>query len=328
MAPYMGASPSASGERILAVQRVAVRQTRQGKDFLDLTLADSGGQVTGRKWSVGDPDRALAAGDVIAVRGREETYQGQRQVIVDAWRPATAAEEASASLVPSVPGDARARLERARAAIAAIGHEGLRETCERLYADDEAMMAASAAKAMHSAGRGGLLEHVCALLDMHDALRGRLAGVDDDLLAAGILVHDIGKVRELSVGRTLDYTAEGRLLGHISIGVGMVERAAEGTDVEPDLLAHLLHLVVSHHGQKDYGSPVEPMTATAFALSTLDLLDARLNALAGVEQDGLFFHERLRHFVYKPPGEAEVEAAEPPPDDEPATDRNGGLFEA
>lgn len=309
----MPASVKPTDERILAVQDVAVRQTRQGKDYLALKLADSAGVMQGRKWTVAPEDRELKSGDVIAVTGSEELYQGEPQVKVQSWRRATERERDATDLVPSVGGSLEARWEAVTAAIAGISDPPLRALCERLYADEEALKAASAAKMMHSAGRGGLLEHVAALLAMAAGLEGKMAGVDQDLLVAGIVLHDIGKVREITVEPALDYTVEGRLLGHIVIGAAMVREAAAGLGLAPERLDHLLHLVVSHHGTREFGSPVEPMTATAWALHTLDLLDARLNSLAGAKGEGLFWHDRMRQFVYRPPGAhgAEAEAAPP-----------------
>lgn len=163
-----------------------------------------------------------------------------------------------------------------------------------------------AAVTVHHAYRGGLLEHVLKLAETGTAL-AHAYGVDPDLIVAGAVLHDIGKLEELSFDTAASYSREGNLLGHITIGVVMVREAARAIEgFPPDLLARIEHMVVSHHGQRQLGSPVEPMTEEAFILSVLDDLDARLHQFRRhVQEDegeGEFtaYHQRLRRILLKP----------------------------
>jgi len=163
-----------------------------------------------------------------------------------------------------------------------------------------------AAQTVHHAYRGGLLEHVLKIIDSVVFLADAY-GANRDLLVAGAILHDIGKLEELSYGVTTDYSVEGNLLGHITIGAGMVrDMTREIPDFPHDLSVQIEHLILSHHGQKAMGSPVEPMTVEAFILAAVDDLDARIHQvrkhIEADDSDGPFtaYHRRLERVLYKP----------------------------
>jgi 3'-5' exoribonuclease len=165
-----------------------------------------------------------------------------------------------------------------------------------------------AAQLVHHAYEGGLLEHILKVADTADGL-ARAYDADRDLIFAGAVLHDIGKLEELTEAATPGYTREGNLLGHITLGVMMVRDAcARIPDFPPDVRVRLEHLIVSHHGSRQMGSPVEPMTVEAFILSAADDLDARIfqvrQHLADDLGEGEFtvFHPRLRRVLLKPSG--------------------------
>jgi 3'-5' exoribonuclease len=159
---------------------------------------------------------------------------------------------------------------------------------------------------VHHAYRGGLLEHVLKLAEVGETL-ARAYGADADLLLAGAVLHDIGKLEELTYDGVASYSRAGNLVGHITIGVSMVREAAAAIAGFPDGLRHRIeHLVVSHHGERELGSPVEPMTAEAFILSAIDDLDARLHQfrrhVREDDGDGEFtrYHTRFGRVLLKP----------------------------
>jgi 3'-5' exoribonuclease len=165
-----------------------------------------------------------------------------------------------------------------------------------------------AAQLVHHAYEGGLLEHILKVADTADGL-ARAYDADRDLIFAGAVLHDIGKLEELTEAATPGYTRDGNLLGHITLGVMMVRDACGRIpDFPPDVRARLEHLIVSHHGSRQMGSPVEPMTVEAFILSAADDLDARIfqvrQHLADDVGEGEFtaFHPRLRRVLLKPSG--------------------------
>jgi 3'-5' exoribonuclease len=165
-----------------------------------------------------------------------------------------------------------------------------------------------AALTVHHAYRGGLLEHVLKLAEAGDAMAATYR-VDADLIFAGAVLHDIGKIEELRYDETTSYSTRGNLIGHITMGVMMVRDAARTIEGFPeDILTRIEHLILSHHGARELGSPVEPMTEEAFILSSIDDLDATLHQFRRhVDDDpgeGEFtaFHPRLRRVLLKPSG--------------------------
>ena len=165
-----------------------------------------------------------------------------------------------------------------------------------------------AAMMVHHAYRGGLLEHVLKLTEVGDAL-ARAYGVDADLVFAGAVLHDVGKIEELSGGEATSYSTRGNLIGHIALGVMLVRDASRTIDEFPDdLLTRIEHLILSHHGARERGSPVTPMTEEAFILASIDDLDATLHQFRRHVGDDpgegelTSYHPRLRRVLLKPAG--------------------------
>jgi 3'-5' exoribonuclease len=161
---------------------------------------------------------------------------------------------------------------------------------------------------VHHAYRGGLLEHVLKMSEVAVSL-ARAYGADADLVLAGALLHDVGKLEELDYECITQYSTAGNLLGHITLGAQIVRDEASRIDGFPDALTvQIAHLVLSHHGSKEFGSPVEPMTVEAFILAAVDDLDAKIHQVrrhvAEDEGEGDFtgFHPRLRRVLFKPSG--------------------------
>lgn len=165
-----------------------------------------------------------------------------------------------------------------------------------------------AAVTVHHAYRSGLLEHILSLAAMGDACAA-IYGVDRDLLLAGIVLHDIGKLEELAYDGSTTYTRDGNLIGHIGLGLTLVRDASGRIEgFPPELRARVEHMIVSHHGARHLGSPVEPMTEEAFILSAIDDLDARLHQVrrhqreGGVEGEFTQYHPRLKRVLFRPGG--------------------------
>lgn len=292
-----------------------LRPTKVGGEFLDLRLQDASGQVVGRLFD--DVNRYSAqfeAGDFVRVDGRAQTFNGQLQLKVSAIRRVHAEqdrregfrEEDCVLSAPRPIGDMWSELE---ARVAAVTHPSLRVLLRRVLDDHGAALREwPAAQVIHHAYRGGFLEHLCSMAAAAADL-ARLYEADADLLLAGVILHDIGKLQELSYDRGLvSYTRDGNLLGHITQGVLLVRSmAAQIPDFPDDVRVHLEHLILSHHGTKEHGSPVEPKTMEAFILAAVDDLDARLNqvrrAIAEDAGEGEFtaWHKKLNRVLYKGP---------------------------
>lgn len=297
-------------EAFALLARKEVRQDRNGNKFLDLELADASGSISGKVWS---DSQALSsdfeAHDFVALRGQVKDYRGQLQISVQRCRRATEADREhgfdESLLVPSTQediGDLYARLEKLLEE--RIKNPHLRRLgADALVAHGAALREHPAAKSIHHAYRGGLLEHVVSMAELAAKVADHYPALDGDLLLIGVLFHDLGKLVELGAMPANDYTRPGRLVGHIVIGRDLLrERCAVIDDFPEELQLHLEHLVLSHHGELEYGSPVLPMTPEALALAFIDNLDSKLAQLwqAGRAGGGMLYMRSLGRYVLLP----------------------------
>ncbi|MDK9705824.1 MAG: HD domain-containing protein [Desulforhopalus sp.] len=274
------------GERIddlFLVKSAKLGETRVGKPYLVVTVMDKSGEISGPVWDNVDAlQNVLTPGEVIRLVGVIQSYREKPQLKVDnAYKVAQEGIDAGDFIQTST----RNRQEMAdelHALLHSVGNPYLKKLLSHFFKKGECwekFQEAPAAKGVHHAYVGGLLEHSLSVARIGDFLAGHYAGVDRSLLIAGALLHDIGKLQELTmVGGVVDYTARGRLKGHLVIGSEMVAQAAEKIrDFPEDLLEQLQHLLLSHHGRQEFGSPTVPMTVEALILSFLDDLDAKIN---------------------------------------------------
>ncbi|HUH13357.1 MAG TPA: HD domain-containing protein [Longimicrobiales bacterium] len=257
--------------------------TKGGKPYLRLRLMDRHGPLEARVWDDAERVAAFAeAGSVVGVRGRMETFNAERQLNVQEAAPVEVAVEELDLFLPRSERDGDVMERELRGWIASVGDGALRTLLETLLSPDAEtgrhFRQAPAASRNHHAYLGGLLEHTLSVTAACDALAGNYGPVvDRDLLIAGALLHDLGKTREIGTELGFPYTDEGKLLGHIVLGIQMVERAA--TDVPallPERRTLLLHLVASHQGRYEWASPREPHTLEALILHYADDLDAKM----------------------------------------------------
>jgi len=250
--------------------------------FLTLVLMDRTGEILARVWEKGPTlAETFDEGDVVKVRGVVQEYQGRRQLIVERLRPAQPEEFVWEDFLPSTERDVEAMWRTVEEAIEGLENPHLQALCRAIFGDEafvERFKRAPAARRVHHAYLGGLLEHVAELLVMARTLCRLYPEVDSDLLTAGILLHDIGKVQEFDYQREIAYSDAGRLLGHILLGDEMLMAHIARLDGFPEELAlRLRHMVVSHHGRYEWGSPRRPKTLEACALHQLDNLVAQVN---------------------------------------------------
>jgi 3'-5' exoribonuclease len=266
-----------------AVSAKQVRSKRDGVSYFALTLADCTGQVDSRMWETAEAGE-FAVGDIVKLRGLVCRYQEKLQIVVERIRRAEAGEFQLSDFVPKTERDVDELWTELNGYVESFTDPHLKALL-RSFLDDreiaEALREAPAAKSMHHAWIGGLLEHVVSLLGICD-LAAKHYGVHRDLLLTGAVLHDIGKLQELRWGTSFDYTLEGQLLGHITIGVGMIERkAAALPDFPPALRVLVSHMVLSHHGKYEFGSPKLPMIPEALLLHYLDDMDAKMQTMRG-----------------------------------------------
>jgi len=269
-------------ETVFLVREKSLAVARNGKPYMILKLMDRSGEVEGRVWDrVEEFDREFERDDFVLVRGKASLYLNKMQLVVQQLRRLEDSDVEIGDFLPVSEIPPEQLRERLRERIAGLENQHLRQLMEAFQADAEFLdgfLRAPAAKSMHHVCLGGLLEHSLSVADLADKMAGHYPAVDRDLLIVGALLHDVGKVVELNYRRAFDYSDAGKLLGHIVMGVEMVEARVRQLPGFPGPLAmHLKHLLLSHHGQYDYGSPKRPKTLEAIVLNFIDDLDSKVN---------------------------------------------------
>lgn len=266
----------------LIVRTAEQRVSANGKNYLDMTLSDRSGSINAKMWdgTVQPP----VAGSVVQVRATGNEFNGRMQLRVERLRAVDRRENINMSdLVPCAPEDARAMLQEIVRAADHIADADLRRlTCFLLDRAGDRLLTFPAAKQMHHAERSGLLHHTVTMLRAAKALLPVYPQLNESLLIAGVIVHDLAKIDEMeadALGLVSDYSVDGKLIGHIVRGVVNIQAACEKTGASAQKALLLQHMVLSHHGIPEYGSPQPPRFPEAEVLNTLDTLDARLNEM-------------------------------------------------
>jgi 3'-5' exoribonuclease len=266
------------------------RMTKTNKPYLNLILGDKTGQVEGRVWDPGDARIAkeFERGDVVKLRGCVSRFDDRLQMKVDNLRKALPDEVEKRDLLPCTSCDVDELWQKLLGFVESFTDPDLKLLLNTLLAESglaQAYREAPAAKQLHHAWLGGLLEHVVSLLKLADRVAGHYNelkpdSLHRDLLLTGVVLHDIGKVQELTWEAGFEYSVEGVLLGHIQMGMALVEKAMEKLpEFPPRLKTLVLHLILSHHGKLEFGSPKLPMIPEALVLNFVDDLDAKMQAM-------------------------------------------------
>ena len=263
------------------------RTNRKGDPFIQVELRDRTGGISARMWNAGEGVfRAFENGDYVSVEGKVQNFQGSLQVILTHIERAEDKQVDTADFLPQAAVPIATLTAKLRGFLLNLRDPHLRALGEVLLMDDALLAAYAKAPAgvkLHHATVGGLLEHSVTMMEIAEKLVPFYPGVDRDLAVVGAFLHDAGKTRELAYARAFGYTDEGQLIGHISIGLEIVDeklRAAAELLGEPfprELAVRIKHMVVSHHGTLEYGSPKVPMTPEAMLLNLIDTLDTRMH---------------------------------------------------
>jgi 3'-5' exoribonuclease len=264
-----------------------LRANRQGNLYLNLELRDKTGTVGARLWNASESlARLFEPGDFLHVRGKTQVFQGSLQIILNHLEVVDPSQIEPEDFLPQSTQNIAKLMARLKEILLGMNNPHLRALVECFLIDDDFVRKFTTSPAgvkNHHAYQGGLIEHVVNLLNVAGRITEFYPELDRDLLLCGIFLHDIGKVDELSYDRAFAYTDEGQLVGHLVMGVEMlvqkISRCSEltGESFPPELLLRLKHMIVSHHGSYEFGSPKLPMTLEAVALHYLDNLDAKLH---------------------------------------------------
>ena len=325
-------------EDIFLVKDMSRAETRSAKPYLMITLMDRSGEIAGRLWENADAFLDVCEpGNLVQITGQAQAYRGTLQLKID---NVLQIDKKEADIGLFLQGSKRNVEEMARE-ISSLAHGVQGPFCRKLllkfFKDNSFFMEfqrAPAAKSMHHAYLGGLLEHTLAVSKLANMLAGFYPALDRDLLMTGALLHDIGKTRELAFATfPFEYTVRGRLVGHLVIGVEMIQDMINTIPGFPeDLATRLQHLILSHHGRYEFGSPSLPMLSEAFVLNFLDDLDAKLNFMGRLEEQApepgyqwTDFQRTLERFLYvkgRPHVEAESQNAHDHQDAEDSANPN------
>ncbi|MDP2647324.1 MAG: HD domain-containing protein [Desulfobacterales bacterium] len=295
---------------IFVLSEKSLSQKKDGNIFLNAVLTDKSGSLKGVMWDgVADIAGNLSPGDFVHVQATVSEYRGSLQMVIKHLAPWPADGLTPEDFLPATGRDIENMFHRILLLTGTIENGFLKRLMEAFWHDEEIVRgfkSAPAAKKMHHAYIGGLLEHTLSMALLADRIVGHYKGIDRDLVLAGAMVHDIGKIKEFEYQTKIDYSDAGRLLSHISIGLQMVDEKINEISGFPEKLALLLkHMIVSHHGSREFGSPEPPKTLEAVLLNYIDEIDAKINAIrdfmASEDPNASWtsYHRVLERFFYK-----------------------------
>lgn len=295
----------------------ALGTTTSSKLYIKGDCGDATGRIHMRMWNAArEVYERLPATGYVTVRGRVETYQGHLQLVADSVNPCDDLSKIDLSeLLKHTTKNIPDMLNRVKEIMALLRDPDLKALIDAFLADESIMKKftiAPAAMGMHHAWIGGLLEHTLSLLELAVLICPRYADIDQDLVLAGLFLHDIGKTVELSYTAGFDYTDRGRLLGHAVIATCWIGEKAEavkthrGTPLRSDLVMVLQHIILSHHGTPEFGAAVTPKTPEAILVNLIDNLDAKtqmaIDAVAAPSEDNTWteYQKAFNTKLYRP----------------------------
>ena len=301
-----------------------LRPNRNGNLYLQVSLSDRTGLISARLWNATDKVyQSFNNGDYVRVEGTAQLFQGAMQVIATRIRRVDPSEVDEEQFVPVSPVEVDKLMLRMGEMLRGMSDQHLRTLAECLLMDETLMSKLARAPAgvkHHHAYQGGLLEHVVSLMEVALKIAPCYPQINRDLLLTGAFLHDMGKVDELSYDRDMSYTDEGQLIGHVVMAVELLNaKVAEaeklsGEPIPTETVLRLKHMLVSHHGDYQFGSPKLPMTLEALTLWCLDHLDAKINAFGqlmdndpNVDSPWTHYHANLGRKLFKGSGQKAVD---------------------
>lgn len=282
-------------DQVFLASEKQLRTNRNGNLYLQVRLSDRTGSLTGMLWNANDAAYAsFNNGDFLRAQGSSQVYNGSLQMILNRIERVDPATIDEADFVTIADQQIAELTGKMAAMLRGMRNYHLRNLAESFLSDDAFMAKFTAAPAgvkNHHAYKGGLLQHVVQIMELCASVAPHYPELDPDLLTLGAFLHDVGKIDELTYERGLGYSDEGQLIGHVVIGVVLLEEKIRQTkdlakeDFPQELALRLKHIVVSHQGQYEYGSPKLPMTLEAIAIAYLDDLDAKMHSIGQLIRD-------------------------------------------
>jgi len=332
-------------QAVLLVQHKEVRQKKSGEPYLSLTLGDKTGDLDAKMWdNAQEAIDTFERDDFVRVKGMLQVFQNRLQFTIHKLHPVPESEIDITDFLPASKRDRDEMWAELRSWINSMTNPHLKALLETMFADPAVALAfrtAPAAKTVHHNWIGGLIEHVLSLCHLAKFTAVHYPDIDFDLLLTGVILHDIGKITELTYSRSFGYSTEGQLIGHIVTAIRMMEDALRQLPDFPPALRDLVqHMVLSHHGALEYGSPKLPLFMEALLLHQLDNLDSKMECMRShIEKDrkvtGVWtgYNSALdrsvlkkRQYLEPPPEPAQSPAAAIVPKPQPARPPSGSPF--
>ena len=301
------------GENIIGHYLCKSRQTlksRNGKNYLSLKLQDKTGMADAKVWTLNNDIKSFEENDFIKIDGTVTIFNNEIQLNIKRIRRSEEGEYDPMDYIPCTEKNIDEMYDRLMGYLKTIKDPYLKKLVEEIYFGDKDIAKGfklhSAAKNIHHSYMGGLVEHTLSVVEICDFMAGRYKYVNRDILIASAMIHDVGKVKELSDFPVNDYTDDGELLGHLMIGVDLINDAAAKIEGFPARLKSLMkHCMIAHHGEYEYGSPKLPKTMEAFILHCADNMDAKTKVIeealdAGNTQNNwVGYHKMLQRNLSK-----------------------------
>jgi len=295
---------------IFVLSEKNLAQKKDGNNFLNVILSDKTGTIKGVVWDNVDKITAgVTSGDFVHIKGNVNEYKGALQLVIKKMETFSADEVDPADFLPMTRRNIESMFERLLGITSSVETAYLRKLIQVFWNDKEFVRkfkTAPAAKKMHHAYIGGLLEHTLSMVSLADKVVGHYSGINRDLLIAGAMLHDIGKTEEFEYQFRIDYSDQGRLLNHIVIGIEMIdEKLSEIKDFPEEKMVLLKHMIVSHHGTREFGSPEPPKTIEAVILNYIDEIDSKVNGIRDFmasedpNESWTSYHRLLERHFYK-----------------------------
>jgi len=302
------------GEKVSSSFLVAEKNmafSLKGSPYLNVRLKDKTGELDGKVWDNAiEFDQQFKKGDIIYIEGKAANYKNSIQISIvkitkNAWEDVDPTD-----YLPAAQGDVVAMFNEILTYVENIQTKPLQALLQAFFHDQktaELFQRAPAAKGFHHIYLGGLLEHTLSVVRLLEKAADHYPGLNKDMIITGGILHDIGKIYEFSYDTIIDYSDEGRLIGHIVMGVEMInKKIATIDDFPPQLALELRHIILSHHGEFEYGSPKRPKTLEALVVHYIDDLDAKFNAYKTLiadstnpDSDWTTYNRFLERFLYK-----------------------------
>jgi 3'-5' exoribonuclease len=302
------------GEKVSSTFLVAEKNmafSQKGSPYLTVKLKDKTGEIEGKVWdNAVEFDRQFKKGDIIAIDGRAANYKNSIQISIIAIKKCNWEDIEPTDYLPNSKGDINAMFGEILAFVEKIQTKPLQDLLFAFFKEEktaELFQRAPAAKGFHHICLGGLLEHTLSVVRLLERIADHYPNLNRDMLIAGGLLHDIGKIYEFSYDQLIEYSDEGRLIGHIVMGVEMIDKKiAALPDFPAKLALELRHVILSHHGEFEFGSPKRPKTMEALAVHYMDDLDAKLNAFesfiansANGDSEWTTYNRFFERYLYK-----------------------------